>query len=749
MPVSNLHSLPAPANPAGARCLPTVLLLRERYLGGLAAARRWVRATPDDPPSRWLRRHWRLATALGVALVGAILFDAWLLTCGFDGCPGTSAIRAYAPAQGGRVLDRDGKPMGRLHVVRRINVPLATVPVHVRRAFIATEDRRFYEHDGLDWRAVGRAVVRNVAALGVREGFSTITMQVTRNTFLAARSTGARSVGRKLLELRLARRLEAVLTKDEILELYLNAIYLGNGVYGVEGASRDLFGKRVRDLTLAEGALLAALPKGPSIYTPRRSPARALARRNLVLALMHEQGYISADAWRRAARVPLPRPRDAWRPPEPPESYALDLVRAFVDSVLRARGEHGTEVVVHTTLDAVAQRVAQRTVQRRALEIERDATGWWPDEDVPEGEGVQGAMVALDPRTGDIRALVGGRTHVRGAFNRAVRARRQPGSAFKPFVYAAALGAGLTPATVVEDAPVFVDQGNGDIWTPANFEDRYAGSMTLRRALQRSSNTATVRVSRAVGESRVVAAARANGIASRLPSVPSIALGAAEVTPLELVAAYAPFANGGRRVTPRLVRRIERMDGTPIWSSEPSLVPAMDPRDAFQMTSMLRGVVDGGTGRVLRDLGVTGPVAGKTGTTNDAADAWFIGYTPVLVAGFWFGHDTPRSLGDAASGARMAAPAWARFYQDGWRERAREWVAPAGLVPAVIDPETGALAGEWCPLATREWFRTGTEPHERCRQHESPTLPEWIGSLEDEIAERLARVLRRWSRGRP
>ncbi len=676
-----------------------------------------------------------------------LLLDAWLLTCGFDGCPSAGEIHAYRPPEGGRVVDRYGKSMGRMFTVRRVNVPLSAVPLHVRRAFIATEDRRFYEHEGLDWRSVGRAIVRNTLSLRFREGFSTITMQVARNTFLVDRATGARSLGRKLLELRVARLLEQALTKDDILELYLNAIYLGNGVYGVEGASRDLFGKRVRDLNVAEGAMLAALPKGPSAYTPRRNPDRALARRNLVLALMREQGYLTDPVLERARRLPLPRARAAWKPLDIPESYALDLVRTLVDSVLRQRDELGTEVVVYTTLDPVAQRVAQRTVERRAVEIERDANGWWPDEDAPDA-GVQGAMVALDPRTGDIRALVGGRTHVRGAFNRAVRSRRQPGSAFKPFVYAAALSAGLTPATVVEDGPVEVDQGNGDIWTPTNYDDDYDGSMTLRRALMRSSNTATVRVSRAVGEANVVSTARANGIDSPLRAVPSVALGAIEVTPLELVTAYAPFANGGVRVKPRLVRRIERMDGTLLWSSEPVLATAMDPRDAFQMTSMLRGVIDGGTGRVVRDMGVEGPIAGKTGTTNDGADTWFVGYTPVLVAGFWFGFDTPRSLGDAATGARMAAPAWVRFYRDGWRERGYEWPVPDGLVAATIDAQTGALATEWCPLAAREWFRVGTEPQAQCEEHGAPGLPSWIANLDDEIAERIARILRRWGRGR-
>jgi len=721
--------------------------LRVRFLESIAATKRLFRADANDPPRRWMRRHWRLTTLLASSLAFLLAFDTWLASCGFDGCPSAKEIRAYSPPEGGRVLDRFGKSMGRLNYVRRVNVPLSAVPKHVRQAFIATEDRRFYKHQGLDWRGVSRAVVRNTSSFSFREGFSTITMQVARNTFLTSRMTGSRSLGRKFLELRVARLLEDALTKDQILELYLNAIYLGNGVYGVEGAARDLFGKRVRDLTVAEGAMLAALPKGPSVYTPRRNPGRAIARRNLVLGLMQEEGYLSMAAFERTRRVPLPRMRIAWRAPEPPESYALDLVRSLVDSVLRSRGESGTEVVVHTTLDAVAQRVAQRTVQRRAQEIERESGGWLPDDDDPAANSVQGAMVAIDPRTGDIRAMVGGRTHVRGAFNRAVRSRRQPGSAFKPFVYAAALHAGLTPASVFEDEPVFIDQGNGDYWQPANYDEDYAGRMTMRRALMRSSNAVTVRISRTVGEANVISQARANGITSPLKAIPSLALGAIEVTPLELVTAYAPFANGGVKVAPRLVRRIEKLDGTLLWSSEAELTPVMDPRDAFQMTSMLRGVVDGGTGNVVRAMGVEGAIAGKTGTTNDGTDTWFVGYTPVMVAGFWFGYDTPRSLGGAASGARMAAPAWVRFYRDGWRERGRDWDVPDGMVPAVIDPETGALAGEYCPLAQREWFRVGTEPRSRCEEHENWWSTRWIDNLDDEIADRLRSILKRWGRG--
>ena len=683
-----------------------------------------------------------------VALVGLASLDLWLASCGFDGCPTAAEIRAFEPSEGERVYDRNSKFIGRLTSVRRVNVALAKVPQQVRAAFIATEDRRFYQHHGVDWHGAARALVRNIQAFGVREGFSTISMQLARNSFLAHRVHGDRSFGRKLLELRMARLFERSLTKDAIFERYLNAIYLGNGVYGVEGASRDLFGKHVSELTVAEGAMLAALPKGPSAYTPKSNPDRALERRNLVLDLMRRDGYLTDDEVSEARDEEIGVVDDDWFPPAPNESFALDAVRQQADSILRAAGLAGSDVRLYTTLDITAQRAAERAVRDRAAAIERetDEEAWKSADDgaaEPPPAQLEGAMVALDPRTGDIRALVGGRAYRRGGFNRALKARRQPGSAFKPFVYAAALATGMTPASMVDDEPVEVHSGH-QVWAPANYGDEYQGRVTLRRALMRSSNAATVRVSRSVGERRVVDLAHRSGIQSPISVVPAVALGAVEVTPLELVAAYAPFANGGFRVAPRLLRRIERVDGSVVWTSHVVRDSVMDARDAYQLTSMLRSVVDRGTGRAVRNAGVTGPVAGKTGTTNDGDDVWFVGYTPTLVAGFWFGYDTPRSLGPHASGGRLAAPAWAQFVRDGWRERASEraWAAPSGMIMVEIDSETGELAGEWCPHRQREWFKPGTEPTEDCREHANGGDNEWRLELPDDIETRVQSLLR-------
>jgi 1A family penicillin-binding protein len=708
-------------------------ILRQRFVAPAA-----------EPARVWLRRDWWKVSLVGAAIVGLVVLNVWLVSCGFQRCPTGSELRAYRPSEGGEVLDQNGKVIGSLAIVRRINVPLDKVPKHVRQAFVATEDRRFFDHDGIDWRGVARSIVRNVSSMGVREGFSTITMQVARNSFLVQRYSG-RSLKRKLIELRLARLIEKELDKTRILEHYMNVIYLGNGVYGVEAASRDLFGKSVSNVSLAEGALLAALPKAPSSYTPRDHPDRARKRRDLVLSLMADQGWINREQQQRAAATPLRVAKTEWRPSQYDKYGAIDAVRAFVDSVLPDALKEG-DVMIYTTLDARTQEAADKVIARHAVAIQNQ--GWG------NGERLQGALVALDPQTGDIRAIVGGRRARRGGFIRATDAKRQPGSAFKPFVYAAAMAGGLSPASVVDDEPVEVMIGNTP-WIPANYDDNYQGRTTLRRALMFSSNAATVRISRVIGEQNVINAARRNGITSELQPHPSLALGALEVTPLELVTAYAPFANGGVRVRPRLVTRITTPDGRVLWSQEVDRSPAMDPRDAYAVTSMLRGAVDYGTGKVIRDYGVTGPVAGKTGTTNNGADVWFIGYTPTLVAGVWFGYDTPHPIADRAAGGRFAAPAWADFYKSGWTERrGSEWRAPNGMVSAIIDPESGELASEWCPRKEREWFKPGSAPVSYCELHSYPE-PEIIaddgtvisngpprGDWLDEMGKQLKKILR-------
>jgi penicillin-binding protein 1A len=669
----------------------------------------------------FLKQHRRriLFGTLGAFTLTFVVAFSYGFSCGFRGCPSVAEIQAFVPSQGGRVLDRNGDLLGYLNPVRRVTVPLEKIPDQVREAFIAVEDRRFTQHGGVDWRGVGRALWRDISTFGVREGASTLTMQVARSGFLNG-GPSDRSIGRKLIEFRLAPRIEKALTKDQILELYLNLIYLGDGTYGVEAASRHYFGKSVNRLSLSEAAMLAGLPRAPSVFDPRRHPDRGLSRRNLVLSLMAREGFISQAEAATASKQRLKVAREGWSP-QPLTSYAVEAVRDLVNQQVKGGDRYG-EITVHTTFDLAAQRAAERAVKDRAAAI---------------GRGVEGAMVAIDPATGNVLAMVGGVGPARGAFNRVFLAHRQPGSAFKPFVYAAALESGLTPATLVDDEPVeLVDAGQ--VWRPENSGNRYLGTITLRAALAHSANAATVRVSQHTGIDRVVAMARRLGIRSPLNSLPSLALGAAEVTPMELVAGYAPFANGGSRVEPMFLTSIE-VGGKVVYQA--TVTPptrVIDSVTAFLVTSMLRSVVDEGTGYYIRDLGVYGPVAGKTGTTNNGADVWFVGYTPTVLAGFWFGYDTPRSLGGGASGGRLAAPAWASFYRRGWEgNEDGEWEVPDGVVEERIDAENGLLAGEYCPTVRTEYFREGTEPSEYCHVHD-----DWYDGSGDPIRINVGGAIR-------
>ncbi|MBC8086214.1 MAG: PBP1A family penicillin-binding protein [Phycisphaerae bacterium] len=678
------------------------------------------------PKSRWhwrtlVRplnvRHWsrtRIAFVLAFLIIGITVPGVWWTSCGFEGCPSTVELQAWRPTEGGAVLDLNGQLIGPLVPVKRLNVPLSKIPALVQRSFIAVEDRRFHTHHGVDWRGVARAMLVNMRAFGVREGASTISMQLARNVFLAHRAS-ERSFGRKLLEWRYAGLLERALTKDQILERYLNAIYLGNGVYGVEGASRDLFGKNVAHVTLAEAAMLAGLPKAPSSYSPRRDPARARARRDVVLSILEREKVANRSAVVAAHAYGVKVVTGEWTPNRIVDSWALEVVRSAIDS-LRASGAipaglTNANLVVRTTFDRKAQRIAERAVARGAAHVDAERG-------ISSGDAAQtqGAIVALDPTTGAIRAIVGGRRVERKGFNRALLARRQPGSAFKPFVYVTALQQGYTTATLVDDEPVSVQAGS-DIWTPANFGEEYAGRITLRQALVRSSNAATVRVSRDVGIARVASMAEQLGISSELPDVPALALGSGEVTPMELTTAYAPFGNGGWRVTPHMLVRIDDAFGRMLWRGQPTAIArVIDSTDAFLVTSMMRSVVDDGTARGVRNAGIKGPVAGKTGTTNDGADVWFVGYTPTLVAAVWFGADTPQPLGPSATGGRLAVPAWSEFVRDGWHSPAKDvaWQPPSTLVSRQVDVASGALASDWCGESRREWFKPGSEPREQC-----------------------------------
>ncbi len=691
------------------------LRLRARLLARRARRQFTVWSTRAFRQSRVLlysgsrdRRVWvGCAVLLGV---GGASSYTWWQTCGFATCPTVAELREWRPSTGDRLMAHDGELLGMIDPVRRIPVSLDKIPAHVREAFIAVEDKRYRSHHGIDVRGVVRAAVNNVAAGGVREGASTITMQLARNAFL---TESVRGWKRKALEVRYTGLIEDALSKDEILERYLNTIYFGNGTWGIEAASRDLLGYSVSRATITDAALLAGLPKAPSALSPRRNEERARARRDVVLGVLVDAELIDSATAAHSRGRAIKLPRRAWKPDWPAHSWAVDVVRATLDSLVRVGTLPQTvqhqDLTIHTTIDVKAQRSAERAVAAGAARVDKARRN-------SESKPTEAALVAIDPLTGAVRAIAGGRAVTARGFNRATTASRQVGSTFKPFVYAAAVAKGYAGNRMLSDEPLSIRTGR-TTWTPTNYGGGSNGRMTMRTALVRSSNLATVRLAQDVGNDAIMHVARANGVTSDLPNVPSLALGSASLTPLELTVAYAPFANGGWRVVPHVVTRVEAADGTLLWERAPSTRHrAMSIEDAFLVTHMLRAAVDEGTGNAVREYGVRGPVAGKTGTTNDGADAWFVGYSPSLVTSVWLGTDTPTSLGAAASGGRYAAPVWAQFMRQGWRSplNDRAWTPPPTLVSRTVDANTGLLTNDWCGEPQTMWFKPGSEPTKSC-----------------------------------
>ena len=567
------------------------------------------------------------------------------------------------------------------------------IPPALKDAVIATEDKRFWTHHGLDPRAVARAALANLRRREL-QGASTITQQLSKNLFLSPRRTFRRKVSEAALSLYLELRLD----KKRILTLYLNHIYLGQdgsaSVMGVRSAARHYFSKDVSDLSLPESALIAGVIRGPGVYNPFRSPAAAKARRDHVLRRMREEDMISAAELEAALAEPLTLTRGS-SPEDRRDSayYAAEVVRQLEpryggDSLYR----HGLSI--HTTMDPLLQTLASRTLS---------------------GSKHQAALAVIDPRDGSVLALTGGRSFSESQFNRATQALRQPGSAFKPFVFAAALQMGLTPATVLRDKPkTFPGAGKG--WSPSNYEGVYRGTATMRTALALSLNAATLDLAERAGLKRIHDTARACGITSPMRGDLGLALGASEVGLLELVAAYEPFAAGGLRPSPRLVTSVVDADGVVFETSAPEVSVALDPATAFLMNSMLEGVAREGTARGLRSLGVTFPVAGKTGTTNDGRDAWFVGYTSSLLAGVWVGDDGNRAL--KLTGSRNALPLWAAFMKEASADRPGEpFARPESVVEVVVCPASGMVARSGCPGKRSELFAVGTEPRSECALH--------------------------------
>lgn len=675
----------------------------------------------------WIGAAFRTILTLGIVAVAAFALWAWPRCSGTD-CPDVAALRSYTPPQASRVFDGEGELLTHLAPERRIVIPLDRIPAHVAGAFLAVEDRRFFEHAGIDYRRVVGAAIRDIQTLSYEQGFSTITMQLARNVFPEHLSR-AKTIRRKVWEVSLARQMEQEFSKREILEMYLNQIYLGEGYYGVEAAAQGYFGKSTLQLNHAEAAMLAALPKAPNSYNPRRNEVAAVRRRNLVLGLMGDAGLITSAEAEEGAAAPIVLAAPIEARGEAP--YFIAAIRRE----LQERFGEGAETAglrVYTGLDRRLQRSANAAVVDQIRAVERGEFGRFrgPDcsgDKVEEpGNCLQGLFVAIDNRNGDVLALVGGRDFGISQFDRVTQARRQAGSAFKPFVFATAISAGLPVSTQLL-GPGAADYEGG--YLPADHVSDET-PVDMRDAMRLSSNRATVALGEQVGVSNVVRTARNMGLTTPIEAYPSTLLGAAEVIPIELAGAFSAFANNGVSVAPRLIQRVEDANGRLLWEAELRRTPVLSPGVAYLTTSLMQEVVDAGTGsRVRNHLPAHIPAAGKTGTTNDAADAWFVGYTADVTAAAWVGFDQRQRISGSAGGGSVAAPVWGRVMASYYERHAPPpyWIPPLDLVSVAIDRETGQVAEPGCPEehVTVEWFIPGTEPREYCRLHAPSGLEGW------------------------
>jgi len=694
--------------------------------------------TPDPRPT-WRSRHQRTIRVLGFMVTAATFFGLglasalWMLVCRGANCPSIDVLERYQPRQTSRIYAVDGRFIAELGAERRTLATIDDIPQVVQDAFVVTEDKRFYRHHGIDWMRIPGALARNIKAGAFEEGFSTITMQLARNVFptrITRERRGLSALERKLKEMRVAVDIEQRYPKDRILELYLNQINLGAGAHGVETAARRYFGKSVRSLNLAEAATLAAIPKAPTTYNPRRSPDRAVQRRNTIIELMRRAHSISdADAsLGKAYPLALARRVESGEiAPYFAEWVRTTLYERFGDRLY----QQGLKV--YTTLDLDMQAAAERAMegQLRAIEggqygafrhltyEQHVARGGTSQAGSNESPYLQGAFVAIDPRDGSVRAMVGGRDFDDSEFNRATQAMRQPGSTFKPFVYSAAIHAGKSPASLIDDSPISLPQLDGTEWTPENFDLKFLGPMTIRRGLYDSRNIIAIRTGMELGEENVVDMARRFGITTPIPPYPSINIGSAEVHPVEQIGAYTTFANLGTRTVPNAILRVEDQEGNVLWKKEPESFQVLSTPEAWIMVNMLKDVVLKGTayGRVWL-AGFRVPSGGKTGTTNDGADVWYIGFTADLVAGVWIGFDKPKKIMVDAQGGRLAAPAYTNFMIEVYKRKPEppDWPRPSTVIARSVDSLTGTLATLQCAdRAYTEYFIPGTEPTRTCR----------------------------------
>lgn len=691
-------------------------------------------------PRKDLGRLWRGANivaliAMFLLFMGVGAFAAVYQRVRAD-LPSIARLEDWRPSLVTQVYSRDGELIAEFAAERREIVPLDRVPRDFIRAILATEDRAFFEHGGVNVRRALAAAWHNLTTGSRSQGASTITMQLSRNLFLSP----DKLFTRKFKEVVLAHEIEENYPKRRILEMYVNQVYFGSGAYGIESASQLYFGKPATDLELPEAALLAGIVQAPSRQSPRVDMDEALARRSAVLDNMVEVGAITrdeAEAARDAAIHLAPERRQ-----EGAHSYFAEHVRRQLEAMLGTDAVWRGGYIVHTTLDTRLQEAAEEIVERHLAQIERTLA---PDKvrreawltaraaadsaaETEETESrtatpyLQGALVAMDLESGGVVAMVGGRSFEESKFNRVTQAHRQPGSVFKPFVYAAAVRNGFPVSHVVQDRPLSMPMGNGEIWQPVNYDGRFRGPINLRRALTHSINVATVRLMFEVGIRPVIDYTRDAGITTDLPPFGSLALGAADLIPYEVMRAYTVFPTGGIRVTPVSIVRIEDRNGNVIRTFQPARTRVLTAQEAYIMTSVLQDVANLGTGRyAVRGSGFTWPAGGKTGTTNESTDAWFVGFTPEVHALTWVGFDRKQRIRYNGTGGVLAAPIWADFMKvahEGLEppEPEEAFPRPPGLVDRQVTTTSGMLAADFCGMpAYTEIFIPETVPEHYCR----------------------------------
>ena len=620
----------------------------------------------------------------------------------------------YPPLPSGytsiKVFDNQRRFVGRILPENRYWVSIDRIPVFLQKAVVAVEDSRFYQHGGIDMRGIARALVKDVVKGRLAEGGSTITQQLIKNRYLS----GAKTFERKIDEARMAIEFENKYTKQQILEMYFNEIYYGNGAWGIAQAARLYFDKDPADLTDAECAMLAGVQKNPARYNPLGKSVHVTGRRDIVLKRMVALNMISPQQ-RKPLRAHPPAVMKTGQAPQYLAHIRSKLIERYGSEIIEFGG-----LEVTAALDLKLQKQAEQMLREGVKRISPD---------------LQGALICLDPATGDVLAAVGGVDVTQSGYNRAFSAKRQPGSAIKPMIYAAALEKGVTAGSIWDDTPATYNKGNGEIWKPMNYGKEQYGELSLHRALAYSNNVITIKLLENIGVPYFVEFAGKMGLPQRAQNGLSLALGTDEVTLNDLVVAYAPLAVGGMRPAARTIIRIYDSKRRTWTENPPVVTPVLSPAAAFVATQMLKDVMTYGTAKSLNKFSQKRPAAGKTGTTDDYRDAWFIGYTPQMITGVWVGHDKPRPGGKGFTGGAVAAPIWEKFMRKAVAAKpVVDFQRPDTTVSVAIDPENGFLATTDCPVQRHEFYINGTEPTEYCPKHGggsdpplSPLLPDADG----------------------